>query len=333
MTTVPPRPARPRQLGWLGREVSAWEDSGLLHEGQADAILDTYRAARRFSPRGLAVTLVALLLGVGSAWVVAAPLGRPLAPWLLGVWGGGALLLAYLRRDHVLLLAGIGATTAWWVGRVVWEDPDALTLVVALGVAATACVAVAAVHETRLVRFGAPWREVGAALALVMVFVAALPSVTAEGFAGDSWVVGGPLLASVAVIAALTASEGSVRLEPLFALVAGVTAVGLVLWEADAPGSGPTTAIDWVHAGISVTAYVVLAVAVALLGIVRDSWRLTTLATVGIVAFALVQGYAALTRVIEGVWPLVLLGAGCLATGYLLHLALRRLAASPEQQP
>jgi hypothetical protein len=314
--------------------VHAWEASGLLSDGQADAILDSYRVRRRrFSLRGVALPLGGVLVGVGLAVLVSVLLDRPLEPWLLGVWGGALLLGAYLRRTPGLLLMGIGAATAWWLGQVVGNDPGSLTLVVALGVAATTCLATAAVHETRLVRLGEPWREVGAALALVMLLVAALPSSTAEGAAWNSWLVGGPLFASVAVIAALAAIEGSVRIEPLVVVAASVTSVLLVVWEEGAAGSGPTTTADWAHLGACVTAYVGLATAVAVLGVVRDSWRLTALATAGVVAFAVTQATAALGRVVDAPWALALAGVVGLATGYLFRRAVRPLATAPERQP
>jgi hypothetical protein len=172
---------------------------------------------------------------------------------------------------------------------------------------------------------------VGAALALVMLFIAALPSSTTEGFAWDVWLVGGSLFAALSVIAMLAGTEGTTRLEPLGAVAATIVSLLLVVWDTGSTETDPVTAADWLHAGASVTAYVALALAVTVLGIVRDSWRLTLVATVGLVVFTTVQSFAVFARVIEGAWLFMVLGGVFLATGYLFDRTRRQIAASLEE--
>lgn len=253
-------------------------------------------------------------------------------PWLFAVWGAGALLYGYLRHAAPPLLVGVGALAGWWFGELGPEDPTALALVIAMGVAATICLALAAVHERWSPSLAVPWREVGAGIALVMLFVAAMPTSTREDFAWDAWLVGGPLLAAVAFIAAGAGAQESGRLEPLGALVASLVAVVLVLWEAGADVADPVTVVDWLHAGVSVAAYVALAGGVAVLGTIRDSWRLTALATVALVGFTTVQAFEVFGVLVEGAWLFVVLGTVFLLTGYLFDRARRRFAASLEQR-
>jgi K+ transporter len=79
-----------------------------------------------------------------------------------------------------------------------------------------------------------------------------------------------------------------------------------------------------------VAVYVVVAVAVAVLGTLRDSWRLTALATVAIVVFTTVQSFAVFAQIIEGAWLFVVLGLVFCGTGFLFDRARRELATALE---
>ena len=84
------------------------------------------------------------------------------------------------------------------------------------------------------------------------------------------------------------------------------------------------------YALISVGLYVLVAVGVAVLGTLRDSWRLTALSTLGLVVFTTFQSFAVFARIVEGAWLFVILGAVFLGTGFLFDRARRELAAGLE---
>jgi uncharacterized membrane protein len=248
-------------------------------------------------------------------------------PLLVGLWGVGALIHAYAGRALGPLLVGVPTLVTWFVWQVPWDSPSALSAVLALAVAAVAAVSVGALHERGLPRFGPVWREVGAGLALAALFGAALPFVTPTDFAWSPWLVVGLVVGLVAAASAIFLAGGYARIEPIGALAVLAASVLLVLWDAG-DDADALTLVDWAHAAVSVAAYVVVAVGVAVLGILRNSWRLTALATVGLVIFTTVQGFAVFAQIIEGAWLFVALGLVFLGTGYLFDRARRELAAT-----
>jgi len=250
-------------------------------------------------------------------------------PLLVGLWGIGALVHAYGVRALGPLLVGIPTLVTWFVWQVQWDAPSGFSAVLALAVVAVAAVSAGALHERGLRQFGPVWREVGAGLALAALFAAALPSVTATDFVWSTWLVAGTIVAGLAAGAAIVLVRGYARLEPIGALVVLAASVLMVLWDA---GDDPEvlTLVDWAHAAVSVGVYVVVAVGVAVLGILRNSWRLTALATAGLVVFTTVQSFAVFAQIIQGAWLFVILGLIFLGTGYLFDRARRELAASLE---
>jgi uncharacterized membrane protein len=250
-------------------------------------------------------------------------------PALVGLWGLGALVHAYVVRATGPLLVGIGAVTTWYVWATVWDAPGALAAVVSVGLAAVVAAGLGAVHLARLPRFSAPWREVGATLALGVLFVAALPFVTADGLTWSPWLVGGVVAATAALTAAWLWAPGTARLEPLGAAAVLGLSVLLVLWEAGTDADRLGVA-GWAHAGLAVAAYVTVAIGVAVLGILRDSWRLTAISTAAIVLFTTVQSFAVFAQIIQGAWLFVALGLVLLGTGFLFDRARRELAATLE---
>ena len=250
-------------------------------------------------------------------------------PLLVGLWGIGALVHAYGVRALGPLLVGIPTLVTWFVWQVQWDAPSGFSAVLALAVVAVAAVSAGALHERGLRPFGPVWREVGAGLALAALFAAALPSVTATDFVWSTWLVAGTIVAGLAAGAAIVLVRGYARLEPIGALVVLAASVLMVLWNA---GDDPEvlTLVDWAHAAVSVGVYVVVAVGVAVLGILRNSWRLTALATAGLVVFTTVQSFAVFAQIIQGAWLFVILGLIFLGTGYLFDRARRELAASLE---
>ena len=74
----------------------------------------------------------------------------------------------------------------------------------------------------------------------------------------------------------------------------------------------------------------IAAVAVAMLGTLRDSWWLTALATTALVVFTTFQSFAVFAPIIQGAWLFVVLGLIFLGTGFTFDRARRRLAAALE---
>lgn len=247
-------------------------------------------------------------------------------PALVGLWGLGALAHAYAVGAIMPLAVGITASLGWYLWVVLWDSTSSLSGVLSLAVAAVVATSLAALHERWLPRFADAWREVGALLALAAMFWAALPFAGPGGFAWTFWLVAGLALAAGSAAAAVLLSRGTTRLEPLVAVGAGVVSVALVLWEAVGTGDGGATFADWAQVSLAVAGYAVLAVAVAALGTLRDSWRLTALSTGALVVFTTVQSFAVFAQIIQGAWLFVALGLVFVTTGYLFDRARRRLA-------
>jgi len=250
-------------------------------------------------------------------------------PGLVGLWGVGALVHAYGVHGLGPLLVGIPTLMVWFVWEVMYAAASPFAVVLVLAAVAVLGFSVAALHDRRLPRFGPPWREVGAAAALSMLFAAALPLVTVEDFTWSRWLVAGLVLAGVAAAAAALLGRGRERLEPLGAVAVVGLSVALVRWDTGADTTA-LDAADWAHAGLSVAVYVAVAVGVAVLGILRDSWRLTALAMTGLVVFTTFQSFAVFAQIIQGAWLFVVLGLIFLGTGYGFDRARRELAATLE---
>ncbi len=251
-------------------------------------------------------------------------------PALVGAWAAGALVQAYAVRSTAPLVVGITAGTGWFLWQVLSESPSGLSGVLALGAGTVLALSLATLHARRDDGFSAPWRIVGALLALAMLFVAALPFVDSTDFGWDGWLVAGLVVAALAAVPASTLGRELGRVEPLGAVAVLAVSVGLVLWDTGADPSDPLSGADWAHAALSVGAYVGLAVAVAALGVVRARWELTALATVGLVVFTTFQSFAVFAQIIQGAWLFVVLGLIFLATGYGFDRARRRLATTLE---
>ena len=121
------------------------------------------------------------------------------------------------------------------------------------------------------------------------------------------------------------ASSGS---SPLLAVVIAAAGVLLVLWEfgADFDIDDQVGAAGWAHAGLGVIVYVAAAAWFAVLGVLRDSRRLTFLATAALVVFTTVQAFSVFAAIVQGAWLFVLLGLVFAGTGWLADRARRQLA-------
>lgn len=254
-------------------------------------------------------------------------------PLLVGVWAAGALLFAYAVRAVAPLVLGVALLAFWFVWQVTWGNDSAFsvsTAIVSAGVAAAA-VAVGHVRWGRPT-FAAPWREIGAALVLLGLFVAALPY--AWGDATAHWSLwAGVAVAVVLAGAALLVGDRLDRLEVAIALVALALAAALALWRYDTDlldGSGlPPGA--WARAVLAVVAYVVVASGYAVLGGMRDTGRLTWLATAALVVFTTVQAFAVFAPVLSGAALFLALGVVLLVTGVLADRGRRRLVTEAQE--
>jgi uncharacterized membrane protein len=255
-------------------------------------------------------------------------------PQLLAWWGLGALVHAYAVRGTGPLVVGLLAGATWLVWQTTWRSPDALTVLLVLFAAAAVAASVAALHATRLGAsfkgFSATWREVGALLSLGALFVAALPFVTREDFTGSTLLVVLLVAAGLAVGAATALATGNARLEPVMALLVVAAGVLLVLWEvgSDFDIDQQVGAAGWAHAALGVVAYVGAAAWFAVLGVWRDSRRLTFVATAALVVFTTFQAFAVFAAIVQGAWLFVLLGLVFVGTGWGADRARRQLARS-----
>ncbi|WP_432477569.1 DUF2157 domain-containing protein [Nocardioides sp. GXQ0305] len=315
------------QLGPLGRFLlvaAAW--LGLLVGSE---VLAARSAARTTASRVLVMSLRTLASVVLGAVVFQAAQSLQVPAWqpaLLGWWALGALVQAYGVRSVGPLLVGLVTGLTWLLWVVVEDAPSGLGVVLALLAAATVAAGLSALHTRFATEFADAWREAGALLVLVGLFAAALPFVTADGFAWDRWLVGAVAAAVLTVGAGAAVARGRDRLEPLAALGLAAAALLLVAWDTGADVDVLTTG-DWLHAVVSVAVYVVVAVAVAVLGTLRDSRTLTATATTALVVFVTFQSFAVFARIIEGAWLFVVLGLVFLGTGVLFDRTRRRLAA------
>jgi len=297
--------------------------------GEALAVRREHEVAagvRTRSPLVGAIRLLASLAFGAVVFQAAQSLQVPAyEPLLMGCWALGAFVHAYAARAVLPLVVGILAGTTWLVWEVLEEvasGPAGVACVVAAGVVA---VAAAALHTRWAEELAAPWREVGSALLLGGLFVAALPFAGGEDLVWTTSLVAVLVLAVALTSLALMASRGT-SFEVLGAAAAAAGAVGLVLWDA---GDGATvTDAGVAHAAVSVVVYVLAAVGVAVVGALRDSWRLTALATAALVVFTTVQSFSVFAEILEGAWLFVALGLVFLGTGLGFDRARRRLVAA-----
>ena len=246
-------------------------------------------------------------------------------PRLVGLWAVGALLHGYLARAYLPFIIGLLTGTAWWMWQPLWDEPSGLSVVVLLGAGSVLAVSLAVLHDGRMERFAWAWRLVGGGMALAAMFVAAIPDVGSDELTWSPWLVVAVVAAGLAAVAAVVTRPGLRSIEPLGAV--GVLAVStlLALWQTGADASD-VDAADWLHAAVSVAAYVLLAVAIVALGTLRDHAALTWIATAALVVFTTFQSFAVFAPIVTGAWLFVVLGTVFLGTGYLVDRARRELA-------
>jgi hypothetical protein len=252
---------------------------------------------------------------------------------LLGTWGAGALLYAYAVGGVAPLLVGIVTTVGWYAWSVGERTDDAAGASMAFLVAGAACTAVTVAHAARWrPDFAAPWRLAGALLVLLGLFVAALPA-AAPGrldVPASLWVGAVVVLLAAAGAVALSGRIGRVEL-----VVAVVTVgVGLALLganpqqdPADATASGAALA----YAVTSTLVYLAVAVWFGALGVLRDTPRLTAVATAALVVFVTVQSFAVFAPIFSGAALFLVLGAVFLLSGFLADRGRRTLVVNVKE--
>lgn len=275
-----------------------------------------------------AVRLMAAL-GIGAVTFQAAQSLQVPAyePKLIGFWAVAALLQAYLLRSVSALLVGVLGISVWsiWQG-LWWPDPTFARGVLVLTLSGVVALSVAALHERWRLPFVAPWRHLGVAFVLVGLFVAAIPIDTGWEVTWTWWPILLLVLAVVGAAVSLVWAPVAAKWEVLGSL--GVVGIGALLAAWNAGGDvNNVTAADWGHAIVGVVAYVIVAVAIAVVGTVRDSWLITGMAAVGLVIFTTFQSFAVFAPIIQGAWLFVVLGLVFLATGVGFDRARRQVAA------
>jgi len=252
-------------------------------------------------------------------------------PWLVGCWGGAALVHAYASRAVApLVLATLTLATY-----VVWGTLDAALspapLVVALGAAGLAAVALAAVHEERAPAFAAVWRTTGAGLLLVSVVVAAVPL---DGGWTDlrTWL-SGPVVAVLAAVvllvgAAVLTGGRLARGEVLGGATVLAGSVLLLAWQVSADAVVSPSVADLVRALSGLTLCAAAAVAVAVSGTVREQRTLVALGTTALVVATTLQAFTVFAPVLEGAWLFLVLGVALAGAGLTFDRTRRQVAAA-----
>jgi uncharacterized membrane protein len=291
---------------------------------------DAGAGTRTGSPLVGAVRLMAALAFGAVVFQAAQSLQVPAyEPALVGCWALGAFVHAYAVRAVMPLVVAILTGTTWFLWQVLPESESGLAAVLCLMTAGVVGVSAAAVHTRFARELATPWREIGAAFVLGGLFAAALPFVDADDFEWTTSLV--VMLALAGVVAAVgLLAPGPERFEVLGTVAAGAAAVGLVLWQAG--GDDLTSDVDVAQAAVSVVVYVLVAVGVAVVGALRESWRLTVLATTALVVFTTVQSFSVFAQILEGAWLFVALGLVFLGTGFVFDRGRRRLVAAVTEE-
>ncbi len=286
-----------------------------------------YLASRAVSPPVVgAIRLVAALTFGAMLFQASQSLQVPAyEPRLIGLWAAGAFLHGYLARAYPPFLVGLATGVGWWFSQPLWDEPTGLTVVLLLGAGGVLAAGLAVLHDGRLDTFAWAWRLVGGGMALSAMFVAAIPDVGSDDVTWSVWLVVALVAAGTAAVAAVATRPGTRSLEPIGAAAVLVVATLLALWQTGADTSD-VDAADWLHAAVSIVAYVLLAVGVVALGTLRNHRALTWIATAALVVFTTFQSFAVFAPIVTGAWLFVVLGTVFLGTGFLVDRARRQLA-------
>lgn len=279
-------------------------------------------------------------------------------PLLLGCWGLGALAYAYATAGWGAFAVGLLTSAAWFAwqaGEGVRSAPEA-SLVAMFGAVVATSVALAHRGRVEAVRpgFANGWRIVSAAMALVGLFIAAIPmGASTEPLWRPPllWTVGVAAIAAVIGIAAAAAATrassaapgmtagneatapggglAGALLEVVVLAVLTALAAGLALWQ---PKTGDTFGYDptamspevWARTGASIVVYLLAVAWFAVLGSWREAQGLTVVALAALVLFTAFQSFAVFAPIISGATLFLAVGVVMLVTG-LAAERLRRL--------
>ncbi len=277
-----------------------------------------------------AVRLLAAAAYGAVVFQAAQSLSASTGPLLVGVWAAGALVYAYAVRGLAPLVLGIGLSAFWFVWTALDVEESMFSGATAIGTAGVAAVGVGVLHvlarraDGGWAVLGIPWRELGAGLVMLGLFVAALPP---DGDPGRGslvlWV--GLGVAVVLAAGALLVGGRTDRLETGLAVVALAAGVGLSLWSFGGRGLDDLSPVDWARALVAVVVYLLVTSGYAVVGGMRDSARLTWAATAALVVFTTVQATAVFSEILSGAALFILVGVVLLGTGILADRGRRRL--------
>ena len=251
---------------------------------------------------------------------------------LLGYTALGALLYAYAVRGLAPLTLAIGGLAVWFLWQVGEGADSIFAFAVAALVATVVGSAIGGMHEARwLPGFATPWREVAAAVALVGLFVAAIPRSTSSELSWTLTLVVGAVVAVLLAIGALAVGTRWGRVEVALALGGLAVAFLLSVWRTEDLDTANVGAAGYARAAVAVVAFLVIATGYAALGAIRDSTRLTVVATIAVVIFVTFQAFAVFAPIISGSALFLSTGIVLIASGFLADRGRRRLLARVEE--
>jgi uncharacterized membrane protein len=251
---------------------------------------------------------------------------------LLGVWAGGALAYAYATAGAGPLVVAIVTGTGWFAWFVGERTDDAALVAASLVLAAAVATAVTVLHERHWrPSFARPWRNVGALLALVGLFVVALPNTDRPQSVPLPFWVG---LAAVVLIGgtAVALGDRQGRREVLAIGAVAAATVTLLAWSpSGVAGQSGLTATQLIHAIAATAVYVLAATWFAAVGAFHDAAHLMTVSTGALVVFVTVQSFAIFAPLLSGAALFLVLGVVFLVTGALVIRGRRRLVATVSE--
>jgi uncharacterized membrane protein len=261
-----------------------------------------------------AVRVIAVAAGGGAVFQAAQSLQVPAgSPGLLGAWAGGALAYAYATRGRAPLLVAAGLGVGWYAWWAAEKAAGHGVVACAMLVAAALATAVAVLHERWTPAFADVWRPVGVLLALVGLYIAAIPDrdfqMTNALWAG---------VAVAAVLAAVAVRLGSARGE--VAAMLGILAAGALLAQWGPPGSAEAPSGEaLVRAVVGIVCYVLAAGWFAVLGTSRALPGVVPMAAGALVVFVTAQSFSVFAPLFSGAALFLVLGTVLLGTGVLVY--------------
>ncbi len=251
---------------------------------------------------------------------------------LLGVWAGGALAYAYATAAVGPLIVAIVTGAGWYAWFVGERTNNAALVAASLVLAAAIATAVAVLHDRRWrPNFARPWRHVGALLALVGLFVVALPNTDRPQSVPLAFWIG---VAAAGLIAGIALALGDRQgRREVFAIGAvGAATLTLLAWSpSGVPGQSGLTATQLIHATAATAVYVLAATWIAAVGAFHDASHLMSVSTGALVVFVTVQSFAVFAPLLSGAALFLALGVVLLATGALVIRGRRRLVATVSE--